>query len=173
MTWPARWPSSASAFRPAPVLVLWPANWPERYQIWPFAKYWRAAAGYRLGGVVDAAGTHVADDLEKWAEAELAVRDDDLGALCDDYADSGLTATRLTGRTHYLVASTGPAAVDFIQIEIEELQEMACHALFDADHPPGSIEELVDPRSDADACTNWRRAARCAFPRLAPPDAGG
>jgi hypothetical protein len=39
---------------------------------------------YRLGGVVDAAGTHVADDLEQWVEAELAARDDDMGALCDD-----------------------------------------------------------------------------------------
>jgi hypothetical protein len=120
---------------------------------------------YRLGGVVDAAGTHVADDLEKWVEAELAARDDDLGALCDAYADSGLTATRLTGRTHYLVASTGPAAADFIQIEIEELQEMACHALFDADNPPGSIEELVDPRSEDDQCAS--RAVALGAPFLA------
>ncbi len=103
---------------------------------------------YRLGGVVDAAGKHVADDLEKWAEAELAARNDDLAALCDDYADSGLAATRLNGRTHYLVAATGPAATDFIQLEIEELQEVTCHALFDADHLPGNIEELVDPRGN-------------------------
>lgn len=116
---------------------------------------------YRLGGVVDASGQHVADDLEKWAEAELAARDDDLGALCDDYAGSGLTATRLTGRTHYLVAATGSAATDFIQIEIEELQEMSCHVLFDADTPPASIEELVDPRDD-DQC------ARHAVPLGAP-----
>ena len=103
---------------------------------------------YRLGGVVDSAGRHVADDLEKWAAAELAARGDDLGALCDDYADSGLKATRLTGRTHYLVAATGPAATDFIQLEIEELQEMVSHVLFNADIPPGSIEELVDPRGE-------------------------
>jgi hypothetical protein len=103
---------------------------------------------YRLGGVVDAAGRHVADDLEKWVEAELAARDDDLGALCDDYADSGLTATRLSGRTHYLVAATGYGTADFVQVEIEELQELACHRLFDAETPPGSIEELVDPRRD-------------------------
>ena len=119
---------------------------------------------YRLGGVVDASGQHVADDLEKWAEAELAARNDDLGALCDDYAGSGLTATRLTGRTHYLVAGTGPAAADFIQIEIEELQEMSCHALFDADTPPGSIEELVDPR-DGERCA--RRGVPLGAPFLA------
>jgi hypothetical protein len=119
---------------------------------------------YRLGGVVDAAGKHVADDLEKWAETELAARDDDLGALCDDYADSGLTATRLTGRTHYMVATTGSAATDFIQIEIEELQEMSCHALFDTDTLPGSIEELVDPRG-GDPCAS--RAVPLGAPFLA------
>jgi hypothetical protein len=101
---------------------------------------------YRLGGVVDVSGRHVADDLAKWAETELASHGDDLVALYDDYADSGLKATRLTGRTHYLVAVTGTAAADFIQIEIEELQEMACHVLFGGDTPPGSVEDLVDPR---------------------------
>ena len=122
---------------------------------------------YRLGGVVDASGRHVADDLAKWAEAELAAHHDDLGALCDDYAGSGLTATRLTGRTHYLVAAAGPAAVDFIQLEIEELQEMTCHVLFDADTPPGSIEDLVDPdpREDDGHCAS--RAVPLGVPFLA------
>lgn len=120
---------------------------------------------YRLGGVVDAAGQHVADDLEKWAEAELATRDDDIGALCDDYAESGLKATRLTGRTHYLVAATGPGATDFLQIEIEELQEMICHVLFDPDSPPGSLEDLVDPRNSASECAN--RAVPLGAPFLA------
>lgn len=109
---------------------------------------------YRLGGVVDAAGQHIADDLEKWAETELAARDDDIGALCDDYAESGLKATRLTGKTHYLVAATGPGATDFLQIEIEELQEMVCHVLFDPESPPGSIEELVDPRGSGSECAS-------------------
>lgn len=103
---------------------------------------------YRLGGVVDAAGAHVADDLAQWAEAELAARGDDLHALADDYADSGLRATRLIGRTHYLVAATGPLAADFLQIEIEELQETVSHALFAGD-APASIEDLVDPPRDA------------------------
>ena len=125
---------------------------------------------YRLGGVIDGSGRHVADDLAKWAETELAARDDDLGALCDDYADSGLKATRLTGKTHYLVAATGPAAADFIQVEIEELQETACHVLFDADTHPGSIEDLVDPRRDepcAGAATPLG-AAFLALRRLTP-----
>lgn len=101
---------------------------------------------YRLGGVVDASGKHLADDLEKWAETELAARGDDIGQLCDDYADSGLCATRLTGKTHYLVSSTGDGAADFLQLEIEELQETLCPPLFAGENPPGSLEELIDPR---------------------------
>jgi hypothetical protein len=123
---------------------------------------------YRLGGVVDATGRHVADDLEKWVETELAARDEDLGALCDDYADSGLTATRLSGRTHYLVAATGYGAADFVQVEIEELQELACHALFDAETPPGSIEELVDPRRNDGKAAKPLGAPFFALRRLTP-----
>lgn len=99
---------------------------------------------YRLGGVVDGAGTRVADDLAQWAEAELAAHGDDIHALADAHADQGFRATRLNGKTHYLVANTGPLAADFLQIEIEELQEVVSHALF-AGETPGSLEELVDP----------------------------
>jgi hypothetical protein len=99
---------------------------------------------YRLGGVVDGAGTRVADDLAQWAETELAAHGDDIHALADAHADQGFRATRLNGKTHYLVANTGPLAADFLQIEIEELQEVVSHALF-AGETPGSLEELVDP----------------------------
>lgn len=102
---------------------------------------------YRLGGIVDDTGAHIADDLAQWMEFELAVRGDDIQALVDDYGDSRLRATRLTGKTHYLVASTGVLAGDFLQIEIEELQEVVSHVLFAGD-VPGSPEELVDPARD-------------------------
>ena len=106
---------------------------------------------YRLGGVVDAAGSVVADNLEQWAADELADHDDDMHAVADDYAGRGLRATRLTGKTHYWVATTGAGAADYLQVEIEELQEVACHALFGDGALPGSIEELVDPREPAGA----------------------
>jgi hypothetical protein len=99
---------------------------------------------YRLGGVIDKKGNHLADDLGQWAESELTARGDDMQALFDDYAKSKLRATRLIGKTHYLVASTGAQAVDFMQIEIEELQEVISHELF-AGEVPASLEELVDP----------------------------
>ena len=100
---------------------------------------------YRLGGVLDVRGNKFADDLAEWAEAELAARNDDLHALIDDYAQSGFKATRINGKTHYLVASTGSLATEFVQIEIEELQEGISHALFTEDEVPASLEELIDP----------------------------
>ena len=107
---------------------------------------------YRLGGIVDAHRAHIADDLETWVEAALAAHDDDMATLCAAYVGQGLRATRSTGRTHYFVASTGPEAVDFVQLEIEELQEVVCHELFDGEVAPSGIEELVDPRGDGGAC---------------------
>jgi hypothetical protein len=101
---------------------------------------------YRLGGVVDANGNHISGDLERWAETELHRHDDDFVLMADAYADSDLTATRLTGKTHYWIAPIGPAAADFVQLEIEELQELVCQPLFAGDEVPGSLEELIDPR---------------------------
>ena len=103
---------------------------------------------YRLGGVVNAAGDRIAEDLETWAETELEKFNDDFGALHDHYVDQGLRSTHLTGKTHYLVATSGDSATDFIQVEVEELQEVISHPLFTDDNPPSSIDELVDPRGD-------------------------
>jgi hypothetical protein len=101
---------------------------------------------YRLGGVVDGAGHHVANDIEQWAAKELASHGDDFQALADAYVDSQLRATRLTGKTHYWIAATGNGAADFMQVEIEELQEVVCQPLFGGDEVPANIEDLVDAR---------------------------
>lgn len=111
---------------------------------------------YRLGGVVDARGQHLADDLERWAQEELASHGDDLAAVAAAHAGEQLRATRLTGKTHYWMARSGEGAADFIQVEIEELQEVACHALFPDDAAPAGLEEFIDPR---DGC----RAAQTAL----------
>jgi hypothetical protein len=115
---------------------------------------------YRLGGVVNAQGQHLADDLERWAETELTAHDDDLAAVVAEHADSDLRATRLTGKTHYWVACTGNGAADFIQLEIEELQEVVCHVLFPPGSMPASLEDLVDPR---DACPGNQAALGVPF----------
>lgn len=102
---------------------------------------------YRLGGVVDKEGTPIADDLAQWAEDQLAAHGDDIHAFVDDYAGSGLRATRLMGKTHYLVATTGELSAEFLQIEIEELQEAVSHELFTGDEP-STLEELIDAPRD-------------------------
>ena len=101
---------------------------------------------YRVGGVVDGDGNRVASNIEHWTARELASHGDDLHALVDAYVGSDLHSTRLTGKTHYWVAPTGPGAADFMQIEIEELQEVVCQLLFGDDEIPGSIEEFIDAR---------------------------
>ena len=101
---------------------------------------------YRLGGVVDSAGNRVASNLEQWAARELASHGEDLHTLLDAYVGSDLHSTRLTGKTHYWIAPTGPGAADFMQVEIEELQEVVCQPLFGDEEMPGSIEEFIDAR---------------------------
>ena len=113
---------------------------------WHFRHAFCRGGWYRLGGVVDGQGERIADDLERWAEAALAERDGDFAQLADDFAGQDLYATRLVGRTHYLVAPAGAGTSDFLQLEVEALQEVKGHLLFDADDLPGSLEELIDPR---------------------------
>lgn len=103
---------------------------------------------YRLGGVVNAAGERIAGDIERWAQEELARHGDDIHALAEDCADRALRATRLTGKTHYWVAQTGEGAGDFLQVEIEELQETICQPLANGEDLPASLEELIDGRAD-------------------------
>jgi len=101
---------------------------------------------YRLGGVVDGNHNRLSADIQGWASAELAAHGDDIQAMADAHEGQDLHATRLTGKTHYWIAASGNGAADFIQVEIEELQEMICQRLFADDERPAGIEELVDPR---------------------------
>lgn len=108
-------------------------------------KPWCAAAGIAWG-VVNGAGERVADDIENWAETQLAAHDDDLGQFFDTHVESGLQATRLIGKTHYLVAPLGEGAGDFLQVEVgKELQEVISHPLFREELPPASLEVSARP----------------------------
>jgi hypothetical protein len=99
---------------------------------------------YRVGGIVDAQGSRVAEDIEDWVKTEGG---DDLIGLAALYADSGYIATAITGKTFYLSALTGPRALDFLQIEVEELHEVTDRELFDPDNVPDTIEDIIDPVS--------------------------
>ena len=115
---------------------------------WKFRHAMSRGGWYRLGGVLDGDGQRVSDTLERWVEDALDDRDGDFGQLLDDFADQTLYATRLVGQTHYLVASASDDTDGFLQLEIEDLQEMRVHQLFV--NEPGSLEELVDPRGGVD-----------------------
>jgi hypothetical protein len=115
---------------------------------WKFRHAMSRGGWYRLGGIVDGKGQRVADSLETWVENAIDERDGDFAQLSDDFADQVLYATRLVGQTHYLVASAGENTDDFLQLEIEDLQEMRVHQLFA--NEPATLEELVDPRGGAD-----------------------
>lgn len=100
---------------------------------------------YRPGGVMAADGKRVADSLEHWAQSELDDCGGDMHELVERTADKGLLVTRHTGRTHYFVAACGPAPADFLQLEIEELQEVMDRNLLDAGNPPDDLQELIEP----------------------------
>lgn len=102
---------------------------------------------HRIGGVVGPSGERFARNVEEWATGLLAQRDGDFAELAEDFAGSGLRMTRISGRTHILVAPVGAGPGDFLQLEIEELQEVAGDAVFDGPRPPSTLDELVDPRT--------------------------
>lgn len=118
----------------------------SRLPEWRFREVLCRGGWYRVGAVVAPSGERVADSVEAWATAALEACDGDIGALCEDFAGSGLRVTRLSGRTHTLVAPTGEGAGDFLQLEIEEIQEILGEPLFDRAQAPTTFEQLVDPR---------------------------
>ncbi|MGD9000700.1 MAG: hypothetical protein PVF75_09815, partial [Granulosicoccaceae bacterium] len=97
---------------------------------------------YRIGGVVTADGGRITDNLSAWLETEAG---GDVADLYTRYAQESLIATRLIGKTHYLIAQTGARPQDFIQLEVEEVQEVLDRPLFEVDALPDSIEEIIDP----------------------------
>jgi hypothetical protein len=97
---------------------------------------------HRLGGVVDADYRPVSSNIVHWAEQTSG---GDVDELIVNYLDAGYFATRLAGKTHYLTASCGDAPDAFIQLEIEELQEVLDRPLIERDWFPDSLEEFLDP----------------------------
>ncbi|NEV63185.1 hypothetical protein [Thiorhodococcus minor] len=131
---------------------------------------------HRLGGVVDLDGNRIAHHITEWAEAESG---GDIDELMLKLSDVQYFATRLNGRTHYLVAQTGPQAADYIQIEVEQLQEVLDRTISDPDWFPDSIADFVDPIDFPRLEHEPVGAPRLLFRRLiraadlvASPDAG-
>ncbi|MEW6679375.1 MAG: hypothetical protein AB1421_15790 [Pseudomonadota bacterium] len=115
----------------------------------PFRHALTRGGWYRPGGVIRPDGTRLADDLETWAEAELADCDEDMGLFLERHADAGLLATRQAGRTHYFVAPIGMAPADYLQLEVEEVQEVLDRQLIHPAAPPTDLPELTEPLDPA------------------------
>lgn len=118
-------------------------------------RYATARSGWhRLGGVVDADHRRIAKNIETWAETESA---GDVDLLLDKCAEIRGFVTKLQGSTHYLTAATGTDAADFIQVEIEQVQEVIDRPLWDPDWLPDDPADFCDPLD---------------FPRLDPEPVG-
>lgn len=121
---------------------------------------------FRPGGVLAADGKRLADSIETWAQAELDGCGGDLAELVERHAEAGLRVTRHSGRTHYFVASYGPSPSDFLQLEVEELQEVLDRELIDAANPPQDMQELVEPIVPLELEAEAVAAPRYRFRRL-------
>ena len=121
---------------------------------------------YRPGGIIKSDGTRIADNLEKWAKAELKACGGDMHELVERHAESGLIVTRHSGRTHYFVAAYGPAPSDFLQLEVEELQEVLDRQLIDNDTQPEDLQDLLEPLNPVELETQAVAAPRYRFRRM-------
>ncbi|MDZ4201423.1 MAG: hypothetical protein U1C96_04655 [Gallionella sp.] len=110
-----------------------------------FASALNRGGWYRSGGIIQPDGTRVADHLEAWAKIELQACGNDWEVFLERNAERDLYVTRHTGRTHYFVANYGTAPGEFLQLEVEELQEVLDRKLFDPDSLPEDMQELAEP----------------------------
>jgi len=97
---------------------------------------------HRVGGLMDNAGNRISSCLTEWLEQNGS---GDITKLCAEYSEAGYIVTHVHGKTHYLVARTSDAPQDFIQLEIEELQELTDHLLFNEDEIPDDFDDLIEP----------------------------
>lgn len=121
---------------------------------------------HRAGGVYDANGNELDSDLEHWVNGELEKCADDIGRFLDRHHDAGLLVTSHDGCTHYLTASYGAAAEEFIQLEVEELQEVLDRHLIDPDQTPTDRQELVEPLTPAKVDAHPVGSPRYRFVRM-------
>jgi len=104
---------------------------------------------FRPGRILDASGASVADDALGWLEQAWAECGEDGDAFLERYAEAGLTVTLEQGVSHYFVAPWGNGAADYLQLEIEELQEVASHSLTAIGETPATAEGLLDRPADS------------------------
>jgi hypothetical protein len=97
---------------------------------------------YRVGGLVDAKGNHISENLREWVESQDV---DDVIALYEIYGQDQLFVTKLVGRTLFFVIPIGDDPLAFIQLKVDEIQEVVDRKLFDDNDLADDFEDLIDP----------------------------
>ena len=139
-------------------------------EMWPGFAFRRALSRggwYRPGGVISDTGERLSSDLGHWAEQAWQSCGQDSQRLAQTFGESGLLATRIAGRTHYFVAAYGKRAAEFLQLEVEELEEVADRRLFDPEDPPDDLAQLIEPERPLLIEPRRVSPARYALRRLA------
>lgn len=120
---------------------------------------------YRPGRILDREGRCVAEDALGWLEAAWAEAGEDGELLADRLRGAGYVLTREQGITHYLVNIRGKGPADYLQLEVEELQEVVSHPLGATDEAVDSVEALLE-RPDGLAAAAALGRPRYSFRRL-------
>lgn len=123
----------------------------EKESGYAFAPRLSRGGWYRPGRVLDAEGEEIAEDAMHWLEENWLEQGEDGSAFADHFADSGYMLTRFLGVSHYLVSPYEGTGTGFLQLEIEEIQEVLSHPLTNPDDPADTIEQLVTPPAGARA----------------------
>lgn len=97
---------------------------------------------YRVGGLVDESGKQISENLRDWVESQEV---DDILGLYESFGTDPLYVTRIIGKTLYLVVPTGEDPLSYIQLEVDEVQEVMDRPLFDEENIADDFEELIDP----------------------------
>lgn len=100
---------------------------------------------YRPGGVLRPDGERLSDDVESWVEAQVEACGGDMAECLEQHAEDGLLVTRHAGKTHYFVARYGNAPAEFLQLEVEESQEVLDRNLIDPANLPSDLQDLLEP----------------------------
>lgn len=100
---------------------------------------------YRAGGLIRPDGERLADALDGWLAQELDACGDDLDEFLARHHGDQLLVTRHSGRSHYFVVPYGPEPAEFLQLEVEEMQEVLDRRLWNTAAPPSDAQELSDP----------------------------
>ncbi|MGF1547987.1 MAG: hypothetical protein ACFCUG_11750 [Thiotrichales bacterium] len=121
---------------------------------------------HRAGGVFRPDGIRLAYDLGAWITDELEHSNGSFDDLIERHLGAGLVVSRQQGRTHYFVSSYGPDPADYLQLEIEELQEVMDRKLMHPLEPPLNPAELLDPPRPHSVGAQPVGATRYHFRRL-------